>query len=141
MITAIVYASTRIRRVPRTLNEVSKHSKFIKKDVSRCYRLIVKKLNLSIPIPDPNDYFVRIAAEIKVTGKVTLKAKNIIQIAKEQKINIGKTPSGLAAAALYIACTTEGERRTQREIDDKSDVTEVTIRNRYKELVKSLEFL
>lgn len=141
MITAVLYASTRIRRVPRTLDEISKHSKYIKKDISRGYRLIIKELEISIPVPDSNDYLVRIDAEIKVTGKVTLKAKNIIQIAKEQKITVGKDPSGLAAVALYIACISEDERRTQREIADKANVTEVTIRNRYKELVKSLKFL
>ena len=48
MITAVLYDSTRIRRVPRTLDEVSNHSEYIKKDTSRCYRLIIKALEISI---------------------------------------------------------------------------------------------
>ena len=51
----------------------------------------------------------------------------------------GKDPTGLAAAAIYIAGIIEGERRTQREIAETATVTEVTVRNRYKELVRKLE--
>jgi len=45
---------------------------------------------------------------------------------------------GLAAAALYIACVQEGERKTQKEIAESAGVTEVTVRNRYKGLREAL---
>jgi len=45
---------------------------------------------------------------------------------------------GVAAAALYIASVLEGEKRTQREVAEVAHVTEVTVRNRYKELVEKL---
>ncbi|TFF67934.1 transcription initiation factor IIB, partial [Candidatus Thorarchaeota archaeon] len=53
-------------------------------------------------------------------------------------ITVGKDPGGIAAAALYIAGILEDDRRTQREIAEASNVTEVTVRNRYKDLVRSL---
>jgi transcription initiation factor TFIIB len=45
---------------------------------------------------------------------------------------------GLAAAALYIACVINNEKRTQKVIADAAGVTEVTIRNRYKGLKEAL---
>ncbi len=46
---------------------------------------------------------------------------------------------GLAAAALYVACVTNGENKTQRDVAEAAGVTEVTIRNRYKGLKVSLD--
>ena len=42
----------------------------------------------------------------------------------------GKDPMGLAAAALYLACVSNGEIRSQKDISLAAGVTEVTIRNR-----------
>ncbi len=67
-----------------------------------------------------------------------MKALNIIREAKEKEIVTGKDPMGLAAAAIYIACLLEGEKRTQKEIAEVANVTEVTVRNRYKNLKKNL---
>jgi len=65
-----------------------------------------------------------------------------LEILKEAAaIPVGPRPlvSSLSAASLYIASVLCGERRTQREIADEAGVTEVTIRNRYKELTKKLD--
>ncbi len=45
---------------------------------------------------------------------------------------------GLAASALYVSCTLEGEDKTQRDVAEAAGVTEVTIRNRYKGLRSAL---
>src|SRR3989344_1663127 len=67
-----------------------------------------------------------------------LKAKKILKEAVDEEVTSGKGPTGVAAAALYIAAVLEGEKRTQRDIADVVGVTEVTIRNRYKDLVEKL---
>ena len=67
------------------------------------------------------------------------KATKILQTAEEQKISAGKDPMGLAAAALYVACVTNGENKTQRDVAEAAGVTEVTIRNRYKGLKVALD--
>ena len=56
----------------------------------------------------------------------------------DEELTSGKGPTGVAAAALYIAAVLENEKRTQRDIADVVGVTEVTIRNRYKDLVEKL---
>ncbi len=139
MIGAVAYAAARIRRVPRTLDEMSEHSRISKKELGRCYRLIVRQLNIKIPLANPSDYIVRFSAELRLSGRTAKKAIELLDRAKEHNLTAGKDPTGLAAAAIYIAGITEGERRTQREIAETATVTEVTVRNRYKELVRELE--
>ena len=57
----------------------------------------------------------------------------------EKGLTSGRGPTGVAAAALYIASVLLGERKTQRDVADIAGVTEVTIRNRYKELTEQIE--
>jgi transcription initiation factor TFIIB len=51
----------------------------------------------------------------------------------------GRGPAGIAAAALYVAALINDEKKTQREVADVAGITEVTIRNRYKELLDRLD--
>ena len=139
MIGATAYAGARIRRVPRTLDEIARHSRISKKELGRCYRLIVRELDIKIPLANPTDYIVRFAAELRLSGNTSRKAVELLNRAKEHNLTAGKDPTGLAAASIYIAGITEGERRTQREIAETATVTEVTVRNRYKELVRKLK--
>jgi transcription initiation factor TFIIB len=138
MIAAAVYAAARIRRVPRTLDEIAKNSRISKKELGRCYRLIIRELQIRIPLANPNDYIIRFSAELRLSGHTAQRAIEIIDQAKENGLTAGKDPTGLAAASIYIAGIIEGERRTQREIAETATVTEVTVRNRYKELVRRL---
>ena len=68
-------------------------------------------------------------------------ANRILAIARKLRLTSGRGPTGVAAAASYIASVLVGERRTQREIAEIAKVTEVTIRNRYKELVENMSFV
>jgi len=58
---------------------------------------------------------------------------------RDTGIGAGKDPAGIAAAAVYIACLLNNEKKTQKEIAIVAGVTEVTVRNRYKEIVKALK--
>ena len=64
----------------------------------------------------------------------------ILREAEKRGATTGKGPVGLAAAALYIAALLDGKTITQKALADASGVTEVTVRNRYKGLMKSLGF-
>lgn len=139
IIAASIYAAARQRHLPRTLDEVSDNSRVSKKELGRGYRLLVTELKLKIPLADPINYVVRYAAELDLSGEVTRKAKQIITDAKRNKMNQGKDPVSLASAAIYIAGILYEQSLTQQQISDVSSVTEVTIRNRYKELVQKLE--
>ena len=138
MVAAAVYGASRVRRVPRTLDEIARNSRVNRKELGRSYRLLVTELKLKIPPPNPTDYIVRFGSELRLSGKTTRRAIALLNQAKAKGLTVGKDPTGLAAAAMYIASILEGERRTQREIAETATVTEVTVRNRYKELVKQL---
>ncbi|MHA1860008.1 MAG: transcription initiation factor IIB [Candidatus Asgardarchaeia archaeon] len=138
MMAAAIYAACRLRKVPRTLIEIASNSRINKKELGRCYRLLLRKLKITIPVADPIDFIPRFGAELKLSGRTLEKAIEILHEAKKARITAGKDPTGLAAAAIYIAGLLTGERRTQREIADVARVTEVTVRNRYKELVRKL---
>lgn len=138
MIAATVYAAARVRRVPRTLDEIAVETRISRKELGRCYRLLIRKLSLSIPLASPVDYLVRFGTELGLSGVVQRDAAQIISSAKESGLTAGKDPTGLAAAAIYISSIMKSERRTQRVIAETARVTEVTVRNRYKELVKEL---
>jgi transcription initiation factor TFIIB len=136
---ASLYAACRITQTPRTLREITRVSTIDKKDIARCYRLMLKELNIQMPIPDAQLRIPKIAAKVGVGEKTQQKAVEILRRAGELRTTAGKDPMGLAAAALYIACQMTDEKRTQKMIADAAGVTEVTIRNRYKGLKDVLD--
>jgi transcription initiation factor TFIIB len=141
MIAAALYAACRIHGVPRTLDEIAKYTKSSRKDIARCYRLLVRELNLKVPIVDATDYAQRIASVLGLSGATAKLAVEIINKARDIGVTAGRDPAGIAAAAVYIAALINDERRTQKEVAAAAGVTEVTVRNRYKELTKVLNML
>jgi len=139
MITASLYASCRMTHTPRTLDEIARHSTLDKKDIARCYRLLLKKLNLRPSAPKAQLRVPKIASAAELGEETQRMAIEIIDEAEKLRITVGKAPMGMAAAALYLACVMNGENRTQKMLAEASGVTEVTIRNRYKDLKKSLD--
>jgi transcription initiation factor TFIIB len=135
---ASLYAACRSTETPRTLKELAEASGLKKKDIARCYRLLLKELNIKMPIEDPVKCISKIASRIGASARTQMKALEILREAKAKGIAAGKDPMGLAAAALYVACVYEGEKRTQKEIAEVANVTEVTVRNRYKNLKEAL---
>ena len=135
---AALYAACRGSGTPRTLREVAEASLVDKKDVARCYRLLLRKLDIQMPIADPLIYISKIAERTGISGKTQGLAIQILREAKKRRATAGKDPMGLAAAALYIACLQNDEKKTQKDIAEAAGVTEVTVRNRYKSLKTQL---
>ena len=130
LVASCIYAACRDTETPRTLNDVADGINVRRKDVARCYRLIFRELDLKVPIADPVNGVSRIASEAGLGEKTKRKAIQLLNKAKKIGMVAGKDPMGLAAAALYLACISDGGSTTQRNISDASGVTEVTIRNR-----------
>jgi transcription initiation factor TFIIB len=134
LVAAALYAACRDTETPRTLKDIANASNIKKKDVARCYRLLIRELDLRMPVVDPVKCVARIASKSGLSEKTKRKALDILKKAEEGKISAGKDPMGLAAAALYVACVMNGESKTQKDVAEAAGVTEVTIRNRYKGL-------
>lgn len=139
VIAALLYAVCREMKTPRTLEEISEATGIEKREVGRNYRYIARKLGMRILPASPEDYVPRFASMLGLSDMVQASAIRILKEAKKIKATHGKSPTGVASAALYIAAVLGGEKRTQREIADAVGVTEVTIRNRFKKLVKKLD--
>jgi len=138
VVSAVIYAICRQYGIPRTLDEISNVAEIPKKEIGRTYRLITQELELKIPLTNPRFYITRFITALKLSGDTQEKAIEILSRAMEKGLISGRGPMGVAAAAVYIASVITGERRTQKEVADVAGVTEVTIRNRYRELKKAL---
>jgi transcription initiation factor TFIIB len=136
---ASLYAACRQCHVPRTLDEISSVGHISRKDIGRTYRYVSRELELKLLPTIPRDYISRFCSELQLSMEVQAKTLNILVEATKKELTSGRGPTGIAAASLYIASMLCGERRTQREVADVAGVTEVTIRNRYKEISKKLD--
>ncbi|HER45628.1 MAG TPA: transcription initiation factor IIB, partial [Thermoplasmatales archaeon] len=136
---ASLYAACRQCHVPRTLDEISTVAQMPRKEIGRNYRYVSRELELKLMPTAPKDYVSRFCSELKLSNHVQTKTLEILEHAAHQELTSGRGPTGLAAASLYISSVLCGERRTQREVAGIAGVTEVTIRNRYKELAQKLD--
>ena len=138
VVAGALYAACRRHEVPRTLDELSDASGIDKKAIGRTYRFVTRELGIRILPSNPVDYLPRFASALKLSPETQSKAVEILEEAQEKELTSGRGPTGIAAASLYVAALINNEKRTQREVADIAGVTEVTIRNRYKELLKEL---
>ena len=141
VVASALYAACRRCNIPRTLDEIAIASNVSKKQVGKTYRFLSRELNIKLKPTSPSDYISRFASKLGLSGEVQAKAIEIINKAVKSGLSSGKGPTGVAAAALYIASLLLGERKTQKEVSEISGVTEVTIRNRYKELSEKIDLV
>ncbi|EFW91613.1 Transcription factor TFIIB cyclin-related protein [Haladaptatus paucihalophilus DX253] len=135
--TSAVYAAARQTGVPRSLDEVAAVSRIDEMEFKRTYRYIVRELGLEIQPADPLSYVSRFASDLDISDESERRAKDLLKTAKEQGVHSGKSPVGLAAAAVYAGSLLSNEKVTQSEVSDVANVSEVTIRNRYQELLEA----
>jgi transcription initiation factor TFIIB len=139
IVAASLYAACRKSGAPKSLSEIAEASLVDKKDVARCYRLLLQELDFHMPISDALTYVSKIAEKNGISGKTQGAAITLLAEARKRRFLAGKDPMGMAAAALYIACLQQNEKITQKDIADAAGVTEVTVRNRYKALKAQLK--
>ncbi len=139
LLSASIYASVRVHGVARTINEIAKVSQISKKKINRSYKLIfmevLPELDLKVQQISPERYVDKFYEELGLSMKVRNFSIELIQQAKENGFFIaGKDPKGISIAAIYMVAKRLGEQRTQKELANLSNITEVTIRTRCKEL-------
>ena len=140
VVVASIYMACRQCGVIRTLEDVAGAANITKKEAARNYRLLFRELKPSVPQVNPGRYISKIVNNLELSGETERLAMAILNQVSEMKLTNGRGPAGMAAACIYISSQLTNERRTQGEISMEAQVTEVTIRNRYKELVQRLDF-
>jgi len=139
ILAAAIYAACREMEASRSLRDVAEATNVKRKAISRSYRMIVLALDIKVPLVDPIKCITKIANTLKLSQKSTRAAMGTMKELIGKEITAGKLPMGLAATVLYMSCLTTGESKTQKDIADAAGVTEVTIRNRFKDLKAKLE--
>ena len=135
---AAVYIACREAGTSRTLKDIAEIGNIKRKDLARIYRLVVIQLDLKIPQIDPMKCITRVASKAGLSEKTKRTAATLMKDVIKSGISAGKDPMGLAASVLYMSCLQTGESRTQTDISEAAGVTEVTVRNRYKNLKSQL---
>ena len=140
ILAAAIYIACRDLNVPKTLKEVADAVSGIKlKTLSRSYRTLVTKLNMSTPpIIDPMKCIVKVANKADLNEKTKRQAMHVMDNLTKNEMSAGKNPMGLAATVLYVSSLKTGENKTQTDIANAAGITEVTLRNRFKDLKNKL---
>ena len=137
VVSACIYAACRSYNIPRTLDEISAASDVERKEIGRTYRFITRKMVVKMAPSSPKDYISRFGSMLHLSPQTQNESLKILKRAEISELTSGRGPAGIAAAALYVAALLNDEKKTQREVADVAGITEVTIRNRYKELLEN----
>lgn len=133
-----IYAACRKWGYPLTLDEIAETSEKDRKLIGRYYRILSQRLNLKLMPLSPQDYIPKFCGKLDLPSKIQNSAFEITEQAQKNGLTTGKNPSGIAGAAIYIAALLGEEWVTQKKISEVSGMTELSIRNRYKEMVDKL---
>ncbi|PWU78755.1 MAG: transcription initiation factor IIB [Candidatus Nitrosopolaris wilkensis] len=140
VLAAAVYIACREMGAHRTLDDIATACNVKRKELSKDFRVLHTRLDLKIPQQDPMKCIAKVASKAKLSEKTKRQAAQIMSSVTREEISAGKDPMGLAASVLYLSSIKNGETITQSNIAEAAGVTEVTVRNRAKELRKKLEF-
>ena len=139
VLAASIYVAVRQAGVPRTLDDISQISDLKPGEVARSYRRIISELDIKVPLIDPRRYIVKVANNLNFDEKIRRKALELLEQVQNKNLAVGKDPISIDASILYIVNLSESKPKTQAEIARAAGVTEVTVRNRSKELRKKLD--
>jgi transcription initiation factor TFIIB len=135
VLTASIYLACREMGIPRTIKDITEASNIKQKHLAKAYRLLVSEFGYKVPLADPMKCIAKVANKANLTENTKRQAIKIMnQVREKQILSAGKDPMGLAATVLYVSCLKTGEGKTQNHMAQAAGVTEVTIRNRLKDL-------
>lgn len=135
---ASIYTACRMENVPRTLDEVADKTRLNRNELSRLHRLITRKLKLKINITSTANLLPRFSAKLALNRNIEIYAQDIIHTVENSNYRQGISPTALLGAALYLSCKKNKVRRSQLEIAKAVGTSEVTLRNRAKEITTLL---
>jgi transcription initiation factor TFIIB len=130
---AAVYIVQREMGISGTMDDVIAATNTREKDLARAYRLILRELDLKVPLVDPIKCVSRVANKLNISERTKRRAIDLMNDFIHAGLAAGKDPMGLAASVLYISCLNDDEPKSQSEIADAAGVSEVTLRKNSKQ--------
>jgi len=114
---ASLYVASRLGGESRTLGHFARATGIPKRDLARCYRSIIMRLDLRMPLQDLAGCVSKLARQVNISLSTRRVATRVVnEAAKESSKISGRNPMSIAAAALYVACLLKREKKTQKEI-------------------------
>ena len=142
LLTASIYLACREMGIPWTIKDIAEASNIKQKHLAKVYRILVSEFGYKVPLADPMKCIAKVANKANLTENTKRQAIRIMnQVREKQILSAGKDPMGLAATVLYVSCLKNGEDKTQNQMAQAAGVTEVTIRNRLKDLRDKLNLI
>ncbi|MBY8983450.1 MAG: transcription initiation factor IIB family protein [Candidatus Lokiarchaeota archaeon] len=140
MIAACAYYVCKQERVPITLQEILDEASINDNIVKKCYKILVRELNLKSPHIDPVALIPRYCADLGLNIHVEKEAIKVLKTFIENTSICGKDPKGLCAGSIYLVAKLKNRKISQKDISKVIGVTEVTLRSRYKEFLQHISF-
>lgn len=135
---AAIYIVQREMGISGTLNDIIAATNTKEKDLARAYRILLRELDLKVPMLDPAKCVSRVASKASISERTKRKATDMIYHVIKKGLAAGKDPMGLAASVLYIACTSSGEPKSQAAIANAAGVSEVTLRKNQQMIMQAV---
>lgn len=139
VLSAAIYIACREMGIARTLNDIALLTNLHRKELARTFRLLILELDLMVPVVDPMKCIAKVANKTKLSERTKRQAMDIMTSVTKRGISAGKDPMGLAGTVLYMSSKNSGETITQMDIANAAGVTEVTIRNRFRDLKSKID--
>ena len=137
MVAACLYYACKVKRIPRTFQEIIEEASVDAKEVRRCYTVIIREFKLKVPNSDPIALIPKFITDMGLNNEIEVLTVELLNAYKSNVSTSGKDPKGIVAGAIYLACKINGQLVTQSEVAKTIGVTEVTLRSRYKEFLKN----
>ena len=140
MVAACSYFICKDEKVPITLQEILDEASINANIVKKCYKILVRELNLKSSHIDPISLIPRYCADLDLGIEIEKETIKVLRNYISKSSICGKDPKGLCAGSIYLVAKLKNRKVSQKEISQIINVTEVTLRSRYKELLKSISF-
>ena len=138
---ASVFTACRVNNLPITLDEIANLCSLNRNELSKLHRLIKRKLKLKINISSSITFLPKFTKKLALPKNVETEAKEIIRFVEDSEFRQGISPIALLGASIYLACKKTKVRRSQLEIAKTLGTSEVTLRNRAKEINSLIKLL
>ncbi|XP_065191189.1 transcription initiation factor IIB-like [Sycon ciliatum] len=131
---ACLFIACRQDNCPRTFKEICAVSKVSKKEIGRCFKLILRALETTVDPAGAGDFMARFCSNLGLPLKIQRAASHIATEANRLDLCPGKVYTSVAAAAIYMASQASETKKTQKEVGDVVGVADVTIRAAYRSM-------
>lgn len=131
-----LYTICRETHTPVTLRDLAVVTDSNPREIGRCYRSIISRMEIPPPNLNGTCYVYRVAGAVRASQEATDLSLQIVKHAVERGLG-GRNPMTLAGAAVYLACLITGEDSRQSDVAEAAGVSEVSVRECIKAVRKA----